>query len=260
MNKIEVKILNPEVLTNIEQMMVCAARLTQRGHNIHSIQDFMDLYNKSHKETTTDLMNKLPHNTIKRFGVVNIVVVGASRRFLAQITRAQVGITFTSASLQYSNYSGSADFVVPYNILKQGDKVINEYLDSCKRSMINYESLIKEHNINHDEAGYAAPQGLRNILIIGANVTALQHLISQRGCSRNTLETQYIVLKIWEELYKINPILFSPETTGPFCQKAGCKEGSFTCGRPIKRGTTPTEILKELYPELMEVKDETKNN
>ena len=44
-------------------------------------------------------------------------VVGASRRFLAQITRHQNEVKFMSASLQYSNYTGQADFAVPYEIL-----------------------------------------------------------------------------------------------------------------------------------------------
>ena len=46
MNKIEVEVLNPEVITNCEKMMVCAARLTQGGHKIKSLDDFMELYNK----------------------------------------------------------------------------------------------------------------------------------------------------------------------------------------------------------------------
>lgn len=34
MKKIEVKILNPESIDQAEKLMVCAARLTQRGHQI----------------------------------------------------------------------------------------------------------------------------------------------------------------------------------------------------------------------------------
>ena len=44
MKKIEVKILNPESIDQAEKMMVCAARLTQRGHQISCLDDFMDLY------------------------------------------------------------------------------------------------------------------------------------------------------------------------------------------------------------------------
>ena len=48
MKKIEVKILNPESIDQAEKMMVCAARLTQRGHQISCLSDFMDLYEKTY--------------------------------------------------------------------------------------------------------------------------------------------------------------------------------------------------------------------
>ena len=47
MKKIEVKILNPDSIDQAEKMMVCAARLTQRGHQITCLKDFMDLYESS---------------------------------------------------------------------------------------------------------------------------------------------------------------------------------------------------------------------
>ena len=40
MKKIEVKILNPESIDQAEKLMVCAARLTQRGHQISCLDDF----------------------------------------------------------------------------------------------------------------------------------------------------------------------------------------------------------------------------
>lgn len=50
MKKIEVKILNPESIDQAEKLMVCAARLTQRGHQISCLDDFMDLYEKTISE------------------------------------------------------------------------------------------------------------------------------------------------------------------------------------------------------------------
>ena len=61
MNKIEVEVLNPEVIQNCEKMMVCAARLTQGGHKIKNLDDFMELYNKSYKQDTAVTMSNLPH-------------------------------------------------------------------------------------------------------------------------------------------------------------------------------------------------------
>ena len=120
MKKIEVKILNPESIDQAEKMMVCAARLTQRGHQISCLSDFMDLYEKTYQRSTVENLVKLPHPTIQKFGIINVVVVGASRRFLAQITRHQNEVKYMSASLQYSDYSGVEDFVIPYDLIGTG--------------------------------------------------------------------------------------------------------------------------------------------
>lgn len=247
MNKIEVKVLNPEVIKESEKMMVCAARLTQKGHAIKNLDDFMDLYNKSYSDTTVANMSSLPHPTIQKFGVINVVIVGASRRFLAQITRHQNEVKFMSASCQYSDYSNEADFTIPYDILDSNK--VNEYLTSCQAAMREYEELVKD-GINHDDAAYGLPQGLRNILIISATPYQFKHMIAQRVCRRNTLETRYVMLKIWEELYKINPILFAPETTGCFCMTGACKEGKMACGKPIRKNEDPTNILDNDFPRI----------
>lgn len=163
MKSIEVAVLNPEVIPSAEKMMVCAARLTQRGHKIKSLDDFMALYNKSYTEDTVTTMTKLPHPTIQKFGAINIVIVGASRRFLAQITRHQNEVKFMSASLQYSDYSDDAAFAIPYEVMTRGEE--ETYLTSCKLNMANYAEAVKQ-GLDNDAAGYMAPQGLRNVLLI----------------------------------------------------------------------------------------------
>ena len=55
-------------------------------------------------------MGALPHPTIQKFAVITVAIVGASRRFLAQITRHQNEVKFMSASLQYSNYTGPVSY------------------------------------------------------------------------------------------------------------------------------------------------------
>ena len=251
MKKIEVAILNPEVVAEAEKMMVCAARLTQRGHKIKNLDDFMALYNQDYKEETAAAMAQLPHPTIQKFGAVNLVVVGASRRFLAQITRHQNEVKFMSASLQYSDYSGEADFTVPYGVLEKGGAEIDTYLGSCEVNMQHYKSAV-ELGLDNDSAGYMAPQGLRNVLIISATPYQLKHMIGQRICRRNTPETRYVMLRIWEALYGLAPAMFSRVTTGPYCMKDRCKEGKMACGSSLWPEATPTEIIKTDFPLLAE--------
>lgn len=249
MKNIEVKILNPEVIGNAEKMTVFAARLTQRGHKIQNMDDLMELYEKKYSIELVESLTKLPHPTIQKFGVINVAVVGASRRFLAQITRHQNEVKFMSASLQYSDYSAGNDFCVPYEISSRGADCQNFYLNSCKHQMEMYKNAVAS-GIDHDAAGYMAPQGLRNILIISATPYQWKHMISQRTCRRNTKETEYVMLKIWDELYKLNPELFNLSSTGPGCMKTGCKEGKMCCGRPIDKKSVPADIINEDFSKL----------
>ena len=205
MKNIQVKVLNPEAVNAAEQMMVFCARLTQRGHQIKNMNDIELLLNRDYKPATVKNMCSLPHPTIQKFGVINIAVVGASRRFLAQITRHQNEVKFMSASLQYSDYSDESDFCIPYEIIEAG--LEKQDLRSCQSAMMDYRAFTAA--TENDPAGYVAPQGLRNILIISATPYQLKHMISQRICRRNTTETRYVLLKIWEALYELSPNMFS---------------------------------------------------
>jgi thymidylate synthase (FAD) len=248
MNKIEIKILNPEVVSDAEKMMVFCARLTQRGHGIHSMDDLVELLEAPYQPKTMEAMTKLPHPTIQKFGVINVAVVGASRRFLAQITRHQNEVKFMSASLQYSDYSGEADFCVPYDIIKKGPGYVRAYNEVCAESMQAYEEAIGL-GVDNDAAGYMAPQGLRNILIISATPYQWKHMISQRTCRRNTAETRYVMLLIWKELAKLSDMF---KDCGPFCMDGNCPEGKMTCGKRIDAAWDPEEILKADFPEVFE--------
>lgn len=260
MDKIQVKVLNPEVISNCEKMMVCAARLTQGGHKIKTLDDFMALYNKDYKYSTAMTMRNLPHPTIQKFGVINVVVVGASRRFLAQITRHQNEVKFMSASCQYSDYRDDADFVVPYNLLDKNNPLrevnYHEYINSCIDGMARYKQLIND-GVDHDEAAYVLPQGLRNVLIISATPYQWVHMIQQRICRRNTIETRYVMLKIWEQLCNYSSILFGANCL-PSCAFDKCKEGKFCCGCPYDNSMRPEEIIAKDFEFIKENNNDTR--
>lgn len=246
MDKIEVKILNPEEVQAARKMMAVGARLTQRGHEIKNMSDFMDLYEREVSENLIKNLAALPHPTIQKLGVINVVVVGASRRFLAQITRHQNEVKFVSASLQYSDYSDSNSFCVPYEILERGQTSVDAYMQQCQDAMREYKYFAEF--AGNDAAGYLAPQGLRNILIISATPYQWVHMIRQRTCRRNTSETKYVMLRIWELFYKLCPEWFI--IAGPFCTRGKCEEGKMCCLRPMKEKAEPIDILKEDFPLL----------
>ena len=248
----EVKVLDVvDSMSSAERYMVAMARLTQRAHKISNMSDFVALLDRPYSVETVETMAKLPHPTIQKFGLINIAVVGASRRFLAQITRHQNEIKFMSGSLQYSDYSDMAQFCVPYEVTKwdaehpeQHGAARRSYLSACADAMDDYKNAVPY--IGNDAAGYMAPQGMRNVLFMSVLPFELKHIISQRSCNRNTLETQYVMLKIWEQLYDW-PMF---KDCGPGCMQDGCKEGKMSCEHGLAACKSPTDILKRQFKYL----------
>lgn len=254
MKNIEVKVIDCH--QDPGGMMKFLARLTQRGHAIKSMADLDSLLesslNPSDKfiETMMSLSN---HGTIKRFTPITVAIVGASRRFLAQARTNQVGFTYVSASLQYSNYSSDADFVVPYALTEVDHKTpeagaTKYYLGTCKDAMDAYKDIAE--STDNDTAGYVAPQGLRNILIMQGNYESWLHFIRLRTCNRNTNETQYVALRIWEELLKTPDGEAFFKYAGPDCMFGPCREGKMCCLNPMKKYASPGDILDAQWPLL----------
>lgn len=266
MNKIQVGVIAEH--GNAAETMGFLARLTQRGHTIESLEDIKALLEKPASSTFIDAMMKMElHGTIKRFTPITIAIVGASRRFLAQARTNQVGFNYVSASLQYSDYSDNAQFVVPYELTEYDEhhkhdisngheaSLVNTYLKTCKESMDAYRNIAL--CTNNDTAGYAAPQGLRNILIMQGNIESWMHFVALRACNRNTTETQYVACRIWEELLKTYRGVDIFKYAGPACLYGTCTEGKMSCKKPFKvidfsesSKSIPRTIIETKWPLL----------
>ena len=242
MNKIEVAVLN-EAHDNPAGMQLFLAKLTQRGAGINNMDDLKGLYDEcvgtKRSSKAIQALNAMPHGTIKRFAPITVAIVGASRRFLAQARTNQVGLDYVSASLQYSDYSGIGQFVVPYALTKYDSDnnfgvdgpCTSLYLQACNESMKNYEVIAKY--TDNDTAGYAAPQGLRNILIMQGNHQSWDYFLRLRTCNRNTEETQYVSTRIWDALRRTTDGEDLFAMSGPDCMYGKCREGKMCCGKPI---------------------------
>ena len=250
MKNIQVKVLN-ESHENPAGMMMFLAGLTQKGHTIESMTDLDSLYSKSMGNIkSAKNIAKLPHGTIKRFSPITVAIVGASRRFLSQIRTHHVGIDFVSASLQYSDYSTDGQFTVPFGVLKAPNHIQEMYNKKCEDDLDFYKELI-DLGLDNDTAGYSMNQALRNILIVQANHDAWSNLIKLRSCHRNTPETQYVTLLIWEALLNTTDGKELFAWVGPFCKYGPCQEGNMSCGQPVKRDANPREIIEEKWGNLL---------
>ena len=104
---------------------------------------------------------------------------------------------------------------------------------------------------DNDTAGYAAPQGLRNILIMQGNHQSWDYFIRTRGCNRNTVETQYVTMRIWEELLKTE---YGEEffgNSGADCMLGVCHEGKMCCGVSMKPFVKQAKELGVTVPRLI---------
>lgn len=265
MKKIEVAVLQnagDQVAT-----MNFLAKLTQRGHAINDMDSLIRMWNAEHTNRNVPMAEKLvdlPHGTIKRFAPVTIAIVGASRRFLGQARTHQVGMDYVSASLQYSNYSDSAAFTVPYDCYELDSRNTkgpyfdgmyeSNYLKTCRSALADYKEAISE-GLDSDAAGYMMPQGMRNIVIMQGNMQSWDYFIRLRGCNRNTKETQYVTLLIWEALQKDvedGKMLYAK--CGPDCAHFGkCREGNMSCKNPwTPYMSAPNTAICKLFPLIRE--------
>lgn len=239
MKKIEIAILN-QAHDKPVNMTMFLATLTQRGHQIKNAADLQARYEfcMDKEWQTSGRVLKLDHGTINRFAPVTLAIVGGSRRLLAQLRTHKIGIEWVSASLQYSDYSGEADFVVPYEITEYdtkngGTEMRDLYLAKCHKDLEFYEEVTPK--VGNDAAGYAMNQGLRNILIATASRDAWMNLIAVRSCKRNTPEAAYVASLIWEKLLtESNQGDQLYEFAGPDCLYGRCKEGFMSCAKPVK--------------------------
>lgn len=250
MTNIEVKVLNPTSVTDGERLYVLAARLTQRNQSIANMSDLLSLYDKPYTPALVERLCELPHPTLQKFSTITIAIVGASRRFLAQITRYQNEVKFMSGSLQYSDMSQGAAFVTPYNI-RADAQAYDDYHRYCKKAHAAYVDLIQS-GLNHDDAGYIMPQGMRNVLLISATPYQWKHMIRQRICRRNSDETRYVMLLCWKALLELNPTMF--DDCLPPCSSTdyNCPEGDMSCGSPLPAGVGPDDIIEVDFPIIKE--------
>ena len=133
---------------------------------------------------------EMNHQSILEHVNVTYAIEGASRSFLAQITRHRL-FSFLSASQHYMDYSDMADFVVPVEIQEQGPTYVKEYLEACKKSILEYKSLI-DKGIDHSVARQVLPNGMKNQLIITGNLRQWKNFLNLRLCGRNTSEIEYV--------------------------------------------------------------------
>lgn len=222
MDNIKVKILN----ANLDGTPLFLAKLTQRGSQIGSMDDLIELYEDNISRTPSKKFLELPHSTIFRMCEMTVAIYGLSTKAVSQLRTHATRLTFVSTSTQYSEFTNlEAPYVIPEGLSEEQEE---EYIKAAKDIHIAYAKLYN-NGLDRDKAGYLLPQSLKKCLIIHGNFPAWQYMLSTRLCNRNTREVQYICELILDAMTKECGKDWA-DLCLPHCLRDGCKEGKFSCG------------------------------
>ena len=219
MDKIQVRIL----YHNFNNMPLFLAKLTQRGHLIHSMNDLNVLYCDTMCNDTpmSKEFMQLPHTTLRRMCYMTVAVVGLSTKAVSQLRTHAKHLTFLSTSTQYSAYNDKKNnYVIP-----EDDINLKIFLEQAQK---NYEALLNI-GFDKDTASYLLPQALRKVLVISGSLADWEYVLSTRLCNRNTKEVQHICELIVQKVKEICGEEFTYNMY-PSCVTDKCHEGKMSCG------------------------------
>jgi thymidylate synthase (FAD) len=167
-----------------------------------------------------DFLFKAEHSSVVEHAVISFMVQGASRSWLAQITRHRMA-SMTSSSQHYQDYSS-------YPLVVHKDTV-----DSIYHSMDAYNYLLAT-GVPKEEARQILPNAMAVNFKWTINARSLYNFMRLRMCLRNVAEIRIFCDKVlllveqwWPEYAEI---------LGPPCFTDGkCNQGMMTCGKKYKR-------------------------
>lgn len=205
--KPKIILLDPSAAGETDRLACFCARVTQRTIGPMDSEAIVKLFYKPVSKELVHNLIESDHNQCFRMNMIPIVVVGASRRFIAQITRHHVGTGFMATSLQYCAWADP-------NFYGDEDDDVREMYQT---QLENYRKML---SYGSDVAGYFIPEGVQGSIVISATPWEWRHIIQLRTCNRNTPETKYII----EECKRILEPYSEVFRTGPACTRGACKE------------------------------------
>ena len=201
-------------------MVVCLEAKRTMFRNFDGIKEAL----RADNEAVPRRLMAMNHTSIFEHVVLRFGISGASRAFLAQVTRHRM-VSFTSGSQHYQDHSGF-DFVRPAGLKDRG-KYANfmQVVDSYYQYLMDVEGLPRE------EARYVLPNACRNSLGVTINARSLANLLNLRLCNRNVWEMRLVAREMFHLARGHFPELFSLTLVGPDCLSSamGCRQGRMAC-------------------------------
>lgn len=206
----KILLLNTQEAESVDRWATFTAKITQRPLGPMDANKVYELWCKPVNKELVHKLIESGHSQCFQMNMVPVVVVGASRRFIAQITRHRVGVSFMATSLQYCAWTDPTFY---------GDEDPKLY-DMYMTQLGIYRDMLAKYGT--DQAGYLIPEGVQGTIIISATPWEWRHIIQVRSCNRNTPETREIIEMIAKELSKYSEVF----QTGPPCTFDKCREAN----------------------------------
>lgn len=172
-----------------------------------------------------DFLFKAEHSSTVEHAVISFMIYGASRSWLAQITRHRIA-SMTSSSQHYQDYR-DYNYVIHPDYTKRDD--IQMFLEDA---VYGYALLI-ERNIPKEEARQVLPNAMAVNLKWTVNARSLYNFMRLRMCLRNVTEIRVFCDKIFPLVQQWWPEY--ADILGPPCYTDGkCNQGFMACGKEFK--------------------------
>lgn len=164
------------------------------------------------------------HGSVFEHLTYTFMITGASRSFLAQVTRHRIA-SYTSGSQHYQDYS-------QYGASVDSSLVNNDDMrNGIIQAMEAYRRMVAS-GVPAYEARQVLPNAMQNNLLITLNARSLINMLGLRLCHRNTKEIRTVATKMRALAIEHCPGLW--ENVGPDCFMTGCLQGHMSCKMPWK--------------------------
>lgn len=224
MYKISVKLIVPPSVDPVT-LIGGLARLTQ-------VKEEFEPSSKERGMKILDFIAQAGHTSLLEHVHFGVVIHGASRVFLAQITRHRIA-SYMSQSQQYQDHD-DFPYLTPTVLQEEVNADLRVDYDWLMEQLNEFYIRAKER-IGKDDARYILPGAARNDLFVTMNARELiLSAFPQRLCKRNTPETVHIMKRWLKALVDAGyGDLF--KYAGPTCVIHGCcNEGRMSCKNPYK--------------------------
>ena len=220
---------------------ICAAA----AQSCYSEKGAAELFETTTEDRAEKMISKvvgMGHLSVVEHAHFTFSVEGVSRSLTHQLVRHRLA-SYSQQSQRYVSMD-RASYVVPPSVSadERSKELYSKAMDDIWRT---YHQLAEW--LPKEDARYVLPNACHTNITVTMNARELWHFFNLRCCRRAQWEIRLMAWKMLAEAKKVAPVLFGD--AGPGCFRGACPEGEYSCGKPYRKDSPPSE--DELLVESM---------